>query len=551
MPETAPASATPKRLPRAKKKDAPVGPLTVRWNLAELPSSQHKAGLAGLALCVAFLRRRAFEGTCEIEAIDPGGLTLRVDRAGMQALFDDVYAASNEEQEREKAFKHKATKEDVPPKRTIEKTVVDKKGVEKVKTFYVYDQTVPRGGLVDEWDAAAAGGPKLWLKLWRDLVWTTLRGVPATREPYNCRAEKRIATDGEEAWDALATAPESSVELPSTYFLGAQARTAENASFKDLAKFQTLLHFWPFVVPIYVPSVVDRDGVHDFVGYALVVPEIVDLQGFVEEWPQVVRGRSSSAFAYLPRDAVIEVAGEAGLDIAHRALQVIGRSEGATATRPWLDAVDVFHIEKEGNNVRVRSVLRVDLRRDRADLYARIRTAYWSSTFRRLRVLNVLDDVPWWQGFGRMCATTTHELTIHNPKFRHDCRIAFTEIEMKEATGTTDPKSIEQLIYQAARTYVLGRLAAKYNLKWDAGQAANPAWKKDFEDKKEKIAREAFLAIRSRTGADFVTYFTSTICAIPQHLGESGYLEVARALQRDSEIEKLRSLTLLALSANS
>src|SRR6185503_6381236 len=103
---------------------------------------------------------------------------------------------------------------------------------------------VPRGALIEEWDGAAAGAPKLWLRLWRDVVWKTLRGVPATREPYECRAAGRTASDGAEAWDELATDAGASVPLPSTYFLGAQAMTAENVLFKDVARMRVLLHFW-------------------------------------------------------------------------------------------------------------------------------------------------------------------------------------------------------------------------------------------------------------------------------------------------------------------
>jgi CRISPR-associated protein Cmx8 len=77
----------------------------------------------------------------------------------------------------------------------------------------------------------------------------------------------------------------------------------------------------------------------------------------------------------------------------------------------------------------------------------------------------------------------------------------------------------------------------------------NPGLEKDYGEKREKVAREAFLAVRSRTGADFVTYFTSTICSVPQHTSEEKYLEIARALMDPKDVEKVRSLTLLALSA--
>jgi CRISPR-associated protein Cmx8 len=74
---------------------------------------------------------------------------------------------------------------------------------------------------------------------------------------------------------------------------------------------------------------------------------------------------------------------------------------------------------------------------------------------------------------------------------------------------------------------------------------------KDYNDKKAKIAREAFLAVRSRTGMAFISYFTGTICSVSQWLNRDSYLKIAGVLTSDNEtqIERVRSLTLLALSA--
>lgn len=120
---------------------------------------------------------------------------------------------------------------------------------------------------------------------------------------------------------------------------------------------------------------------------------------------------------------------------------------------------------------------------------------------------------------------------------------------MSDATSE-DEQIVERFIYQAARAYVLGRLKSKYALSWDPALAANPMWRSSYEARKERIAREAFLAVRSRTGATFVGYFTGMICSIPQRISERAFLEVARALADEQAIERVRSLTLLALSAS-
>src|ERR1700721_1191676 len=73
-------------------------PLRLRWDLDDLPSSQHRAGLAGLAFAVTRWKNVSERrGVCEISALDARGLELLVDRDGMQSLFDDIYAASIEE----------------------------------------------------------------------------------------------------------------------------------------------------------------------------------------------------------------------------------------------------------------------------------------------------------------------------------------------------------------------------------------------------------------------------------------------------------------------
>jgi CRISPR-associated protein Cmx8 len=118
---------------------------------------------------------------------------------------------------------------------------------------------------------------------------------------------------------------------------------------------------------------------------------------------------------------------------------------------------------------------------------------------------------------------------------------------MKEDVAETD-QTLEHLIYRRVQAYVLGKTKRKYDLSWSDAQG-NAGLEKDYREKREKVGREAFLAVRSRTGTDFVAYFTSTICSVPQHASEDTFIEIARALTDPKDIERVRSLTLLALSA--
>jgi CRISPR-associated protein Cmx8 len=534
-----PVEKKPKKPKKEKAPDMRV--LRVRWDLHDLPTSQHRAGLAGLALAVQFLQRKPDrKGTCAVEGLDATGLTLVVDREGMQSLFDDLYDASWEE----RAESSKRQNEE--PKRVEEREVQDKKtGKPRRQKLYVYPVVVPKGSLIDEWDSGTAA--KLWLKLWRDFVWSTLRPRDKQRKPYQERAAGNPVTLATNTWSDLADDPKATVPLSGTYSLGAESASAENVDFTDRADHRFLLQFWNLVAPVYVPAVEKRDGTPEFQGYVVPMPDVATLDAFVDTWDRIARARGTEQFRHLPREALVELPGEAGLDLIRRTDEIIGARQGARATRLYLSAVDVFHIERAGDNVRLRAVARILPERAQVDEYARVRRAgYWSATFRRQRVMNVLERAPWWNAFGRIAATRPIELTFENQRFRHDCRMALTEVEMKEVQESEE--TLEHVVYKRVQSYVLGRTERKYQLTWDKVKG-NPAKEKDYREKREKIGREAFLAVRSRTGSDFVTYFTSTICSIPQYTTEAKYIELARALLTPQETEKVRSLTLLALSA--
>lgn len=265
---------------KAPKGSAPAGPpLDLTWNLAELPSAQHKTGLAGLVLMVRWLGRQPKRrGVCELTRLDADGATLRVNRTGMRELFDETYAATEVEHESSKVRKDRR-KAEITPIRTVEREVKGEDGKLKKKTFYVYPDTEPRGAFLADLDDPAAGGSGKWIKLWRSFIWSLLRAIPATRRPYKQRAAGAFTEDADGAFDEITGNADARVELPSTYFIGAQAMTAENVPFADRVRFHFLLHFWPFAVGLYVPAIIDKDGnrkVRDN-SYSLAFPDLADL----------------------------------------------------------------------------------------------------------------------------------------------------------------------------------------------------------------------------------------------------------------------------------
>jgi CRISPR-associated protein Cmx8 len=222
--------------------------------------------------------------------------------------------------------------------------------------------------------------------------------------------------------------------------------------------------------------------------------------------------------------------------------------------------VDVLHVEKQGNNVRLLGSARLEPEAAMIDEYAQIRGALWNPLFRRQRLLNLIGGREWHAGFDRLLSTQPYEQTIGNNYFRHDARESFSnEVEtMTEqlhasaegsetnGDGSAESLSLETLVYRAVNNYLRFKLDSKYGLGWKAVQG-KPQEESDYREKKAKLARDAFLAVRSRTGQDFVEYFVSTLCSVSQSMGEDRFIALTQALVRDTD--NVRTLTMLALAA--
>jgi CRISPR-associated protein Cmx8 len=549
----------------AKKAAAqqPVERLELDYQLAELPSSQHRAGLAGLVLMVKWLARQGTnKGICELTRLDALGATLKINEAGLEALFNEVYGAYQEDREYPQPFKNKA------PIREETRTVTDPKtGKTKTKVMHIYTLPVPKGAFLADLDPSADGNKGIWVKLWRDMIWNIFRGVPATRKPFEDRAEGKHSDDAAKTWNDLTQPLNFSVDLPSTYFIGAQANNAENVPFKDRARFQFLLHFWPFAAQTYIPALINNEGERDFVGYALAIPDVANLEWFCEELPQALKhNRGVELSGYRPRDSIVDLAVESALDILSLLRARIATHQGAQATGELVLGIDVVHVEKQGNVIKVLGTSRLDPEASMIDEYARLRHSLWNPLFRKQRLLNLINEREWYTGFETIFSRLPHEQSIGNKNFRRDAREsfkdeiettneesnktmmdanAFDDIEQKEP-GIAPTLTCEELIYRLVGTYINRKLKNKYQLEWSSvkGDAKKQG---EYEASKEKVARDAFLAVRSRTGADFADYFASTLCSVPQHMAEKHFQTIARALHEDTD--KVRTLTMLALSA--
>lgn len=535
--------------------------LELKYDLFSLPTAQHKSGLAGLMMMIESMKARRLSPLPEVTDSTATGVKVTFTLESMQAVFDDLFAASFEEVPRRYKKKDTKTKEAIEPKRE-EKRLDVRSG--KEKPVYIYDEVVPRGAFIE-----ALSVPDIWRKLWRDMVWSTLRGRPTTRGVYNERADGQPSSVAAKTWASLMKAGRIRAQgrpytepLVSSVFVGAQDVNAEQVPFQGTPEDNLLLHFWLLPALIFAPRRVDREGKTESAGYALAIPEPADIPSFTEETKLLMRSLDPAPAGFRPKAAQIDLPAEGGLEYLHNLVRA--RME-EHPLRDTVAAVEVYHLEKRGNNIPVLAAERIlpDERvlRD----YERLRDQCRNPLYRSQRIANLLHGEPWHCGMDSAFNQYPREFfvrcdkTPRLPFFGTDARKKFRAIEsnLKQIGGqsmTEQDKDdlLAQRVYRLVREYVRRRTEEKSgekyeNFKSDRDEKGRVNYPPKYREALERVSSDAFLAMRGRRDKDFVEYFTGTVCSVPQYLPEDEYLSVSKALTDDWS--RVKTLAMLAVSA--
>jgi CRISPR-associated protein Cmx8 len=578
---------------RAKEKEAPVTKVMIKYDLFDLPTAQHKAGLAGLILQIRDMEERAKKDdrtSCEsiptVVDLTPTTATIAFTEKSVQGLMDDIYAA----QVVEVAVKAKWTGQTPKREEVIEEA--DEQGNAKPTKRYIYDVIQPTGYFLQGHLGAERGA---WLKLWRDMLWTIPRGNPQSRQPFEQRAAEQPCKEGLVAWKNLVKVEQArrknafhTADVAGSLWLGAQATNAELLPFEGRAEQNLLLHFWPLTTLIFVPQQIDVDGTGNFVGYVLAIPEVADLEAFLLDYVEMLGQLGTEVRGFRPAEAVIDLPAEGALAfLEHLARLSAGKVAGG-ALKYAVGYVEYLHLAKIGNNIKTLAAGRVAPRSGLLQQYYLIvgksgaMPPYRNPFFRRGLLLALLNDQEWYEPMRPALLERPWPYFVRSersPKgmaaFWLDSAKRFAELadqhdanrkrylEMKEGpSGKSDVAPLSPLpllIHRLVQRYVLRKTEEKSGHKWEDFKDKKITDEKtgkqrvaipdSYADAKEKIASGTFLEMRSRREQDFVDHFTATFCSVPQYLPENEFGIVAEALLNDPD--KVKTLTLLALSANS
>ena len=544
--------------------------ITLSYSLFDLPSVQHKAGLAGLLLLIDSLQQRGTGPLPDVSHLSSTSAKLTFTENSLQTVFNDLYDAAQVE----RAFNSKWSGK-TPKRVEIEESRDEKSGKVKKQKKYIYDVVEPKALLLEH---CYPGDEKGWLKLWRDMLWVTLRAQPTTRGVYEQRANSEQCQEAKSTWKELTKSVNKKVRtqpIAGSLFVGAQAANAERVKFEGAVQQNLLLHFWPLTLRIFVPEIIDRDGKKEINGQAFVlaIPEVCDLEEFHEVFPSSLAVLDPQVRGYRPSDSIITLPEEGGMEFLRNLSMIAEQKAESNKVKFSVSAIEVFSLEKQGNNVKTHRADKIIPRQGLLSQYESIRKSCRNPFFKSQLLLNLLREVHWAEGFLGLFSKYPCEFFIRTDKtpktvslFSTDVRKKFDTIAdefkrleevhtMAEAT-VPKPQSLEKRVYDMIGSYVRQKTEARSKIKWNdfkdkrtpEGKMAIPP---AYIEARQKICMDAFLAMRSRREQEFIEYFTGTICSVPHFLPSDDYIFVSQALLKEGGWEEIKSLSMLALSAHS
>lgn len=567
----------------AKKsaKPAPPAEIEVSYDLRDLPSAQHKAGLAGLLLQIENMCERQQVGqlpsSCEIPKVierTPTTARVRFTERSLQDLFDDLYDAEPA-MPRSKLKQESSTKKRKKPSQVFEP--------DDLKSQSKEDRFRPKGHFLRRY---TEGAKESWYNLWCDMIFAVPRNKPMTHLPYKDRVGGLPTREGSATWKellardkALALGKAATAELAGSLMLAVQALTAEAVPFEDRVEAKLLLHFWLLTARVFVPQRVDADGKAEFVGYTLAIPEVEHLEKFCNRYKHLLERLDAKKNLFRPAGAVIALPEQGPLEFLHDLDRLATEKAIAEGPAAYVAGMEFFHMVVVGKNVKLRAHGRISVEKSVLEEYARLRCECFNPVLLAGRLRAYLHARPWYEALD----TPIHEREwwhfVHSSQERRrtpTAMIGFAwEVDryFKQLRSTgpeahnseaipmeqhaASPEAVDAIVYEMVRVYVRERACKRADI--DPKQVED--WWTRTADERRDVCAKLFLELRSRHGDDFVGHFTDTFASVAQWLDEDRFLLVSRALMRPYADEDgpdrprtrddIKTLTMLALSAHS
>lgn len=537
------------------KKPAPER-ITLTFDLLDLPTAQHRAGLAGLILQIDSMgeegNRRSPKLIPEIEKLTTTSATIAFTRDSMQGVFDDLYAAKAVDMKLPSQKKKKKNGEVIViPCDDVE--LVEIKGKQEKRYIYRDGGTLPS---VPCLSLHIQPGAEPWIELWRRMVWEIIRNEQA-RAPFKQTARIGSCLAGTTAWTDIVEFQKrmeksqfKTAQISGALMLGAQAVNAEAVPFSGRVDHNLLLHFWQVVVLTFVPQVVSKkDAKVERMGYVLAIPDVADLREFRNLFPEILGGLKADQARRIPTAAKVDLPDQAGLEVLKRlkegvkegrtqadkigaseragsfekrlpsrgagdradrlgAVQSLASSRASSGWGTCVRAVESYHMFKLGNNVKLLSFSRVADRPGLVRQYATIARTYRNPLFRAALMRALIRDQAWHSGMIELFAEYPYPFFIEGddtpkylPRYGRDARELLKgfykdtqDMNAHETDYQSELKLLGVVIHRLVDGYVERRAEKKTAIKV-ATLTKAPVRDKDGEPLKRKSGEPLMLPV--------------------------------------------------------
>jgi CRISPR-associated protein Cmx8 len=543
----------------------------LEYQLHQLPSSQHRAGLAGLIVKIQWLQQQvtfkeSVDAVCEIVRLDANKAILQLNLAGLTALFRSHYSASFEEREQLKLRKTGSQS-----CRTVQREIYDEKtDLPKLTNIYIYQDIVPQGPLIQSFDPTA-NNSQIWTKLWQEATWGILRPNDRQRIPFKAMVSGTDPPEIAKIWKLLLDRPDADVPLSSTYMLGVQSTNNEGMPMDDRASFFFLLHFWSYVAQIYQPIHVDAKDKPKLHGYAIAIPDVRNLSSFCQHFPSILQQRSTKIKWGKPEEAIVRDPIEAGLMMLSSIQTYLQANTDGIDINNLLFGVDVFHLFRKKHEAQILSIQCYLPDKDTIEEFTKLEPKIFNSTFRIQYWQNLIHNRSRIFGFDTLIQNLPTKKTIDDRWFRRDFRTLFhpqsnpmtpeeTDIDTIEDLEPAEPSapkeiSLEVLVLRLLKNYTRHKLKHQFGIEWNkewsiqnlASRNQDPAYQA-YKDRKGHVIKDLHIDFRRhRRSNEFLAFFATKFTGVYQYLSTQEYLLLAEQIQ--SQPERIQILCLLALPA--
>jgi len=463
--------------------------LELNYNLFNLPTSQHRAGLVGLAIMIDWLNLKE---DAKILEIDNYKASFKFTRIGLENLYKSLY-------------------DSIPELDKNKKSIM-----------------IPRGAFLETYYEQTEQN-SLWLKLWRDVMYNILRSKGRkkyTNKTYKQDIENLIVNDYK-------------IKITSAYIVGYSDQLTTS-------RLALLLEFWTFVSEFYllngieyifvIPDIINLEKY-----YNIYIPILQSKENEESHWLKLK-----------PKNAVIDIYKESGIKTINSINNyIITHTHDNGNWTDVICALDIFHI-KESSSYKVLKSDRINpslnnYQNEYWEIFGKNSCLKLTSNiFRSQLKRNILSGNKWYKNFNKIInkklinnkelkyfSKSIEEYLKYKGEYCMNEEIEKTK-EIEKPKLSKDENNFSIIMYWLVKRYLSNTYYGKYK-------------EQDYRKTYRKISIDLLNCLRNKHGNAFVTHILNTVFKDSQSLSQSQIDIIYNKLLNNTD--DFKSLLFIHLSA--